>query len=74
MVSDAMYILVLVGMALAVILLASMIQSRSYRSYLDKVSAENEKLVASQRLTQAAVERQTAALERIAAALERRDA
>jgi flagellar basal body-associated protein FliL len=45
-------------------------QSASYRDYLERNVAETEKLVASQRATQAAVERQTAALERIATALE----
>lgn len=61
------------GAFILVVIGAAWLQSASYRRYLEKVVAENEKLVASQRLTQAAVERQTVALERIAAAIDRRD-
>ena len=69
---DLGFFLALAAAVLVVIVLASWIQSRSYRGYLQRVAAENEKLVESQRRTQALLERQTAALDRIATALERR--
>lgn len=47
-------------------------QSRIYRDYLQRHSAETAKLVDQQRQTQAQVERQVAALDRIATALEKR--
>ncbi len=50
----------------------SRFQSRRYQSYLDRHTAETAKLVAQQRETLQAIERQTAALDRIATALERR--
>ncbi len=69
---DAQIILPLILFGGAIILLASWVQSRSYRRYLDRVAAENAKLIESQRQTQALLERQTEALDRIAAALETR--
>jgi hypothetical protein len=65
------FIFLVVGMG-AVMWVVARRQSASYREYLDRNVAETEKLVASQRATHAAVERQTEALERIAAALEKR--
>jgi hypothetical protein len=47
-------------------------QSRIYKDYLQRHSAETAKLVEQHRLTQAQVERQVAALDRIATALEQR--
>jgi len=69
---DVGFILVFVAIGGAVVVAAGWLQSRSYKSYLDRVAAENAKLVESQRLTQALLERQTASLDRIAAAIENR--
>lgn len=68
---DVLTIMALIAAGAAVILLASWVQSRSYKGYLDRVAAENAKLAESQRLTQTLLERQTAALDRIAVALEK---
>ncbi len=71
---NAQIILPLILFGGAIIVLGSWVQSRSYRGYLERVAAENAKLVESQRQTQALLEKQTAVLDRIAVALESRRA
>lgn len=47
-------------------------QSRQYQVYLSRHTETSEGILAEQRRTQAAIDRQTLALERIALALEQR--
>lgn len=69
--ADLLSIFVLMAVVLVIIVIGARVQSQSYRRYLEKIAAENEKLVESQRRTEAAVDCQTLALERIAVAIEK---